>query len=133
MNDGGWRSEVIGSSGLNVLIGAWLVIAPWVLGYTSGDPKWNDVIFGILVGTFGLTRVLGAYRASWMSWLNALIGAWIFIAAFTIDSSTVAFWNDIACGAAVFVLAIWSATVSDAAPRAARRTDPYRGGRPLTH
>jgi hypothetical protein len=131
---GDWRSEVVGASGLNVLIGAWLIIAPWVLGYVSGDPYWNDVIFGFLVGAFGLARVFGAYRESWMSWLNALFGVWLFVAAFTIDVSTVAFWNDIACGVAVFVLAVWSASVSDAAPRVRRRRqERYGGGRVITH
>ncbi|HKN93572.1 MAG TPA: SPW repeat protein [Thermoleophilaceae bacterium] len=129
-----WRSEVVGASGLNVLIGAWLIIAPWVLPTVAGDPKWNDVVFGFIVGAFGLTRMFGAYRESWISWINALIGVWIFIAAFTIDVSTVAFWNDIACGIAVFVLAVWSASASDAArhmPR--RRQERYRGGRVITH
>jgi SPW repeat-containing protein len=98
------------------------------------------VIFGILVGGFGLAHVLGAYRDSWLSWLNALIGIWIFIAAFTIDSSGRASVNDIIVGAIVFVLAIWSGSASDAADRRAeararRERDRHgrRHGSPLTH
>jgi SPW repeat len=130
---GGWRDEVKGASGLNVLAGIWLIIAPWVLGYSVADPRWNDVIFGIIVGIFGLTRVLGAYRESWLSWLNALIGVWIFIAAFTIDSTGTASVNDIVLGVIVFVLGIWSASASES--RLARRSSDrrYRSGRPITH
>jgi hypothetical protein len=34
------------ASGLNVLAGIWLIIAPFVLGYDDGDPYWNDIVFG---------------------------------------------------------------------------------------
>jgi len=132
----GWRDEVRGASGLNVIAGIWLIIAPWVLGYTPADPLWNDVVFGIIVAGFGLTRMLGAFRDSWLSWINALIGVWIFIAAFTIDSSSTAAINDIVLGAAVFALGIWSASASEAGlamRRRDRRDRRYRSGRPITH
>src|SRR5437868_13716449 len=51
-----WRSEIVSLSGLNVIAGIWLIIAPWVLGYSGRDPRWNDVVFGIIVGIFALVR-----------------------------------------------------------------------------
>jgi hypothetical protein len=104
-----WRSDVVGLSGLNVIAGVWLIIAPWVLGYSTRDPRWNDVVFGIIVGILALTRATGAYREEWLSWINALIGIWLFVAAFTIDHTGVATWNDIILGIIVFVLAVGSA------------------------
>jgi SPW repeat len=112
---GGWRDTVVLLSGLNVLAGIWLIIAPWVLNYRAGDPKWNDVVFGAIVALFGLVRAGGAFRESWLSWLNAAIGVWLFIAAFTIDSSRTAGWNDVILGVIVFVLAIGSASASEEA------------------
>lgn len=44
-----WRREIVSLSGLVVLAGIWLIIAPWVLGYNGRDPRWNDVILGIIV------------------------------------------------------------------------------------
>jgi hypothetical protein len=108
-------------SGLNVLAGIWLIIAPWVLGYSAEDPRWNDVVFGIIVGVFALTRAFGAYREDWLSWVNALIGVWLFVAAFTIDQTSVARWNDIVLGIIVFGLAIGSA-------EATANLLPRRGG-----
>jgi hypothetical protein len=99
----------VGLSGLNVIAGIWLIIAPWVLAYSRRDPRWNDVVFGIIVGIFALTRASGAYREEWLSWLNALIGIWLFVAAFTIDHTGQAVWNDIILGIIVFLLAIGSA------------------------
>lgn len=106
------RGEVSFLSGLNVLAGIWLIIAPWVLGYSANDPKWNDVIFGAIIGIYALVRASGAFWDVWLSWLNMVIGAWIFVAAFTIDSTTTASWNDIILGAIVFALAASSAEVT---------------------
>jgi hypothetical protein len=121
-----WRSEIVGLSGLNVIAAIWLIIAPWVLAYSGSDPRWNDVVFGIIVGIFALTRATGAYREDWLSGLNAVIGVWLFVAAFTIDHTNVASWNDIILGIIVFLLAIGSA---EATANAFRRR---RGARPST-
>jgi hypothetical protein len=120
-----WREEIETLSGLNVIAGIWLIIAPWVLGYSGRDPRWNDVVFGAIVTVFALLRTFGAYRADWLSWINALIGVWIFIAAFAIDYTTTAGWNDIILGVIVFVLAMGSAEATAAVlPR--RRGAPPR-------
>ncbi len=104
-----WRSDVIGFSGLNIIAGIWLIIAPWVLGYSGRDPRWNDVVFGAIVAVIGLVRVAGGYREAWLSWINAAIGVWIFIAAFAIDHTGRASWNDIILGVIVCALALGSA------------------------
>jgi hypothetical protein len=131
--------DVTTASALNVVAGVWLIIAPWVLIYSTADPRWNDVVFGAIVTLFALVRVSGAHRTTGLSWINAAIGVWLFIAAFTIDVSSIATANDIVLGVVVFLLAIWSASASEALaglrPRsrtgrhAARHS--YRG--PLTH
>jgi SPW repeat len=108
-----WRRDVIALSGLNVLAGIWLIIAPWWLGYTSADPKWNDVIFGIVVAVLAAVRAGGAFRATEISILNALVGVWLFVAAFTIDASGAAQANDIVLGVIVFVLSLGSAMASE--------------------
>jgi hypothetical protein len=113
-----WRDEVIGLSGLNVIAGIWLIVAPWVLGY-SKDPYWNDIVFGAIVALIALARVSGAYRASWLSWINALIGIWLFISAWVVDKTGTAGGNDVILGVIVFILAVASAS---ATPLWRRRT-----------
>ncbi len=103
------RSDVTLLSGLNVLAGLWLIIAPWVLAYWSSDPRWNDVASGVAVGVFAVARIVAPARTEWLSWLNAVIGVWVFVAAFTIDHSRIAAWNNAILGAIVFFLAIGSA------------------------
>ncbi len=118
------RREISTLSGLNVVAGIWLIIAPWVLGYHYLDPKWNDVVFGAIIAILALVRAAGAYRAQWMSWINALIGVWLFVAAFTIDYSGVASGNDIVLGIVVFFLAIGSADATGSLFSGRRRDLP---------
>ncbi len=37
---------------LNVLLGLWLIVAPFLIGYskTSAGALWNDIIVGLAVG-----------------------------------------------------------------------------------
>jgi hypothetical protein len=121
----GWRGDVAVASGLNVLAGIWLIIAPFVLGYGSGDPYWNDIVFGAIVAVLALVRISGAYRASELSWINALIGVWLFVSAFWLDNTGRAGGNDIILGIIVFLLAIASASATeDAAIVEERRGGP---------
>jgi hypothetical protein len=59
-----------------------------------------------------------------LSWINALIGAWLIVAAFTIDHSTTGSRNDLIVGAIVLGLALSSgkATANPFPPR--RRMPP---------
>lgn len=107
-----WREEVVGAAGLNVIAGIWLIISPWVLGYTGADHVWNPVVFGAVVGVLALARVAGLYRETWISWINAAIGIWLFISAFWLAESSQASWNVGVLGAVVFLLALWSGEAS---------------------
>ena len=48
----GWREQVAGAAGLNVIAGIWLIIAPFVLAFyrTESGAAWNSVILGVLIG-----------------------------------------------------------------------------------
>lgn len=118
---GTWRDTIAGASGLNVLAGIWLIIAPWVLGYVAGDPKWNDVVFGAIVGLLALLRLSGVYATAWASGANLLIGIWLFIAAFWLDKSGTASANDIILGIIVFVLAAISLSATPPERASTRR------------
>lgn len=42
------------ASWTNVALGAWLIIAPFVLAYTSAAATWNDVVVGVLIAALAL-------------------------------------------------------------------------------
>ena len=61
---GALASRRIWEEWINLAIGIWLVIAPFVLGFYSGQPGagWNQIIVGILVGLDAIW-VLGQARS----------------------------------------------------------------------
>ncbi|HUD44658.1 MAG TPA: SPW repeat protein [Patescibacteria group bacterium] len=41
-------------SWINVVGGVWLIIAPFVLGYSGRASMWNDIILGLIVAVFAI-------------------------------------------------------------------------------
>ncbi|MFB6189539.1 MAG: SPW repeat protein [Halapricum sp.] len=54
----------------------------------------------------------------WIGGISALFGAWVFVSAFVFGMAGAHFWNDLIVGAAIFVLAGYSATQADASETA---------------
>jgi SPW repeat len=108
----GWRAEMRGASGSNLLAGVWIAASPWMLEYPAGAVVSNSVATGSLIALLALLRV-GAYRASWLSWINALAGAWLTLSAFVVAGSGIALWNSLVFGITVVGLACWSARLSE--------------------
>src|SRR5690242_11083079 len=106
-----WYPDVAAASGINTLIGVWLVLSPWILPYEYSDPWWNPLIFGAVTATLGLLRFTSMYRESSLSLLNALVGAWLFASAFWLSDSTTASWNVGIAGAAIAFFAMMSAWI----------------------
>jgi hypothetical protein len=104
------------ASALNILAGIWLIIAPFVLGYSDGDPYWNNIVFGAIVALLAAGRIAGAPRAAALSWINALIGVWLFVSAFWLDNTNPAQTNDVIMGIVVFALAWVSGNATLNAP-----------------
>ena len=53
----------------NIVCGAWLVVAPWVLGYTATSTIVNDILMGALCIVFSLVKgkVSDRYCGGWAS------------------------------------------------------------------
>jgi SPW repeat len=127
------RNTVRWASGINVLAGIWLIIAPLILGYAElFAPFWNDVTVGATIAAMALIRVGAPLRYPELGWINAGLGAWLIFApvvlgyagvaegiagaaAVTANGTVVAvvaeaaYWNDVIVGIVVLVLAAWSA------------------------
>jgi hypothetical protein len=96
------------AAAINALAGIWLILAPFILGYGSGNPYWNDIVFGAIVLAVALVR-LAAPALAVISWLNVVIGAWLFASAFWLDTTATASWNDAILGIVVCVLGLIAA------------------------
>jgi len=51
---------------INILFGAWIIAAPWLLVGATPVSKWSDVIVGVLVILLSLPR--GPVRESYGTW-----------------------------------------------------------------
>jgi len=111
--------QVATASGLNLLLGVWLVVAPWVLDYADVTAAgWNQVTIGIVVAVLALARVAAPYRFASLSWVNAVLGAWLVVAPFLLpyegggSAPAAVLWNDIVVGLAILALGVWSAVAT---------------------
>lgn len=110
------RAQVATASGLDILAAIWLLISPFVLGFRYvASATTNDVIFGIIIGILAAIRFFGAYAASSLSWINAVLGLWILVSPWVLQYSysAVATWNSVIVGIIIIVLASWSALATD--------------------
>jgi predicted DNA repair protein MutK len=97
---------------VNFVLGGWLVISPWILGYASQQvPTNNAVIVGGIIAV-AAAAALYAFQV-WEEWVNAALAAWLIVSPWVLGFSTVqtAAWNHYAIGVLVGVLALWSANV----------------------
>lgn len=105
------RAEVRTLSGLNFILGVWLVISPYILNYNGSAAKWNQTIFGIVILVLAAARYL-APRFEMASWITGLSGLWMIIAPFILDyNGAVSYWNEVIVGIAVSLLAFWNTTI----------------------
>ena len=75
------RSWTRWQSWLNVIVGVWLFISPWVLGTTSdAATAWNAWIIGAAIFVVALIALGATASASAVApWVNVVLGVWLFI------------------------------------------------------
>ena len=114
-------------SWLVVVLGAWEVIAPFILDTShNAGALWDAIILGvaliILAGWAALANQFATVKT--LSWINVVLGAWLILAPFVIGYTNVAaaIWNDIVVGILALLLSLWAALV---VPRAISGTSGH--------
>jgi len=96
----------------NFVLGAWLFISPWVLGFSdAGKVATNASIFGIIIALLALSAIFAYQR--WEEWLTAAIGVWVFISPWVLGAVSNAriLWSSLVVGALLVILALWSSSL----------------------
>ena len=96
----------------NFVLGAWLFISPWVLGFSdAGKVATNAWIFGIIIALLALSAIFAYQR--WEEWMTAAIGVWVFISPWVLGAVSNAriLWSSLVVGALLVILALWSSSL----------------------
>ena len=98
-----WQDSV------NVVLGACLVLSPWVAGF-YGDTvaTANAVVIGLALVTGALGAML--VPRAWEEWTEAVLGLWLIVSPWALGFSTHADARRaaIVTGIAIVVLALWT-------------------------
>ena len=93
---------------VNALLGAWLMVAPWVLGFSGVTVA---MVSTVAIGALLVACNLGAMSlpAAWEEWLDAIFGVALMMAPMLLgfDAVDAAFQNALLTGGLVTFLALW--------------------------
>ena len=100
------------ASAINFVAGLWLIFSAWVFAAPTADPGMrNSIVVGIVVAVFALFRLVGGVDLRPLSWINAVLGAWMIfspsIYGYAGQSGRAS--NSIVVGIIILVLAIAAA------------------------
>jgi hypothetical protein len=89
---------------LQIGLGLWLLLSPFIVGYAVEAALWNPLLAGAAVLILALLRARLSHVPS-LWFFNLLPGAWLLMAPFLFDYiGQGAFWNSIITGVLAIVL-----------------------------
>lgn len=106
------RQGAVAATGLLLLVGVWLVAAPFLLDYVEVggiDGSWNSVVTGAAVAFLALLGLGRVLRPLMLSGLVAGLGGWLLLAQHVLGYSADApraSVNETTCGIVVILLAV---------------------------
>lgn len=109
------RTTVRAAVTANLLLALWLLVTPWVFGYSSETAAvWNQLLVGLLVAACAAARLWAPARRPMLSWLSSALGLWILFVPIAIEyedpsARTTILGNDVMVGFLLFLLGTVSA------------------------
>ncbi len=71
---------------VDMVLGAWLAISPWILGFTDNDAATrNALIIGIAVAVLSGSTFLIYHVIE--EWIDVVLGAWLIISPWVLSAS----------------------------------------------
>jgi SPW repeat-containing protein len=86
---------------INILLGAWLIVAPFVLGYSSARPEMtNDFALGVVLIGCSWWILAAMPLTDFSQWLQIVGGLWLIAAPFVLHYGRFSppFANDLVVG-----------------------------------
>jgi len=94
---------------VNAILGAWLILSPWVIGY-QGEPA--AMANAIIIGLALMATALGAIFVprAWEEWTEGVLGLWMIVSPWALGFSALygARLTAVITGVAIAALALWT-------------------------
>lgn len=89
---------------MNMVLGAWLIVAPWMLGFREQIAQRNALWVGLAVIIVAIVAMFWPLTR----FLNTALGAWLFASPFALsyESDRWMTWNALAVGALTLVFSL---------------------------
>lgn len=98
---------------VSLILGVWLVLSPWVLGFTMTEAAmWNAVAFGLLISVMAVLALVEFHE--WEEWADMAVGLWLVVSpwvlgfAMTMGAGSATTWNFVVVGILTLGMAAWS-------------------------
>lgn len=98
-----WRDIV------NLILGGWLFVSPWVLAAAPiHTVAWNAYLMGAIIVIAAIWAL--ADFEPWEEWVNLVVGVWLLISPWVIGVavSGALVWSCVVVGVVVALLALWT-------------------------
>lgn len=108
------EDQVKVASGLDVIAAIWLFISAFSVAMTHSLAASNAIV-GVVVFVLACIRAFGAYGETWLSWVNAILGLWVLVSPWILQTAPgqTAITNNVITGIVIIVLAVWSALATN--------------------
>ena len=92
----------------NLVLGTWIFLSPWVLGYDGGIAAWNAHALGFGIVLFAL--IASYIRAPGEELVNIVFGIWLAVSPFALGFSadTVVALHTVLVGILATAFALWA-------------------------
>jgi hypothetical protein len=95
---------------VTLVLGIWLFISPWALGFYAGmaAASWNFFIVGVAFVVFAVAAL--NLRTLWEEWVNLVLGIWMIVSPWVLRFNGTAAARDdsIIVGLIAAAMAIWA-------------------------
>jgi hypothetical protein len=107
------------ASGVNIVLGIWLIVSPWLFEYSGKSAVLSSVTVGVLIALLAAIRVASLRESAGLSGINLLLAFWTVVSPWSYEyaANEGALLNNIIVGIFIAALAIWSAIATDAEHR----------------
>ncbi|AUO14691.1 SPW repeat protein [Priestia megaterium] len=94
---------------LNALIGAWFIIAPWVIDFSNqSGALWSSIIFGIIQLIVSLWGYDKPGWRSWLNWISVITGVWFVIFPVIYSLTNGELWSTLILGLFTIISSLWN-------------------------